>query len=147
MFPLKRCKCGAMPDFSELVTLRWGGGVTHRIVVVCGSCGKVSREVDHYYDESCDTYLPSHYADAADNWNYETRSPVTFPQLLPCPCCGGAAEFYADEDSEGWENWLALSCTDCGLTLDPDHGALNADLEYYPQWDYDDLAKRWNRRV
>lgn len=56
------------------------------------------------------------------------------PELMPCPCCGGRAEF--DRDDYGYK-WI--ECVKCGLSTDTgqDH---EDDCRI-------ELAKDWNRRA
>ncbi|RSK52321.1 hypothetical protein EJE23_21120 [Enterobacter chengduensis] len=54
--------------------------------------------------------------------------------LLPCPCCGGRAEFDYDDDNLNW-----ISCNACGIST---------DTAYHTDEDArDKLREIWNRRA
>lgn len=54
--------------------------------------------------------------------------------LLPCPCCGGNAEFDYDDDNLNW-----ISCNVCGISTDT---AYHTDVDAR-----DKLREIWNRRA
>ncbi|HBM9903986.1 TPA: Lar family restriction alleviation protein [Enterobacter chengduensis] len=64
-------------------------------------------------------------------------APVSVPDengLLPCPCCGGRAEFDYDDDNLNW-----ISCNACGIST---------DTAYHTDEDArDKLREIWNRRA
>jgi len=64
-------------------------------------------------------------------------APVSMPDengLLPCPCCGGNAEFDYDDDNLNW-----ISCNVCGISTD---AAYHTDVDAR-----DKLREVWNRRA
>lgn len=64
-------------------------------------------------------------------------APVSVPDengLLPCPCCGGNAEFDYDDDNLNW-----ISCNVCGISTDT---AYHTDVDTR-----DKLREVWNRRA
>ena len=66
-----------------------------------------------------------------------TPAPVSVPDengLLPCPCCGGNAEFDYDDDNLNW-----ISCNVCGISTDT---AYHTDVDAR-----DKLREVWNRRA
>ncbi|MDA4777447.1 Lar family restriction alleviation protein [Enterobacter hormaechei] len=66
-----------------------------------------------------------------------TPAPVSVPDengLLPCPCCGGRAEFDYDDDNLNW-----ISCNVCGISTDT---AYHTDVDAR-----DRLRNVWNLRT
>ncbi|WP_079948337.1 Lar family restriction alleviation protein [Salmonella enterica] len=64
-------------------------------------------------------------------------APVSVPDengLLPCPCCGGRAEFDYDDDNLNW-----ISCNVCGISTDT---AYHTDVDAR-----DRLRNVWNLRA
>ncbi|MCU6240768.1 Lar family restriction alleviation protein [Enterobacter asburiae] len=64
-------------------------------------------------------------------------APVSVPDengLLPCPCCGGNAEFDYDDDNLNW-----ISCHVCGISTDT---AYHTDVDAR-----DKLRELWNHRA
>ncbi|WP_395306309.1 Lar family restriction alleviation protein [Enterobacter hormaechei subsp. xiangfangensis] len=64
-------------------------------------------------------------------------APVSVPDengLLPCPCCGGRAEFDYDDDNLNW-----ISCNVCGISTDT---AYHTDVDAR-----DRLRNVWNLRT
>ncbi|MCM7405005.1 Lar family restriction alleviation protein [Enterobacter cloacae] len=64
-------------------------------------------------------------------------APVSVPDengLLPCPCCGGRAEFDYDDDNLNW-----ISCNVCGISTDT---AYHTDVDAR-----DRLRDVWNLRA
>ena len=61
---------------------------------------------------------------------------TAMPELLPCPFCGGVAEYIRDRDDGG--NFVAVQCTGCGC----------GSGKHYPLADYaaPNAAREWNRR-
>ncbi|EPO4870411.1 dATP/dGTP pyrophosphohydrolase domain-containing protein [Citrobacter farmeri] len=64
-------------------------------------------------------------------------APVSVPDengLLPCPCCGGKADFDYDDDNLNW-----ISCSVCGIATDT---AYHTDVDAR-----DKLREVWNSRA
>ena len=85
------------------------------------------------------------WPDIADKLSGEDRiplytappAPVSVPDengLLPCPCCGGRAEFDYDDDNLNW-----ISCNVCGISTDT---AYHTDVDAR-----DPLRDVWNLRA
>lgn len=85
------------------------------------------------------------WPDIADKLSGEDRiplytappAPVSVPDengLLPCPCCGGRAEFDYDDDNLNW-----ISCNVCGISTDT---AYHTDVDAR-----DRLRDVWNLRA
>jgi hypothetical protein len=76
------------------------------------------------------------------NWKHQPLyaappAPVSVPDengLLPCPCCGGRAEFDYDDDNLNW-----ISCNVCGISTDT---AYHTDVDAR-----DRLRDAWNLRA
>lgn len=70
------------------------------------------------------------------------------PELKNCPFCGGTPKFALDSDSEGYEEWAEIYCTECCATIEAKH---DRDLSFSKLSDVpidtlNDLAAKWNRR-